>query len=476
MVQVDGRISLKLAVKEPSIEMKPWHQRVNPTTWPITVKISVALCLAALVPMGGIAYYNLNQSLAAMEALEYRNLELLALSTANRLDQLITDASRIAIQISEDYEVGQFLAGTTAPERDVFEKSVQQLLNSALLDNSSYSLAALLNQQGTCLAATSPDLIGQNYSYVKGFKRAIRGQTDISSISIIDTKFPNKPGIYFAVPVRLQNQEIVGVTVLKMKATAVWNIVNNVKVGDQGYAFLLDERGMVISHPKDELMYHSLSELPADVKKQLLQEYQVGMAKVGVARIRSLNEPALARIMEKSKMLGHASYYLYRKKLQTIIGFAPLQVKPWVVGINESKEAFLAPLKKLAQENNLSVVVIGGLTGISALFLGRSIAKPIRCLTKAAQDLEQNTYNAEILLPSAKSQDDIGKFVRTFIRMAEQVKAREERLEAQVRELYIEIDQGKKERQVAEITETEYFQQLLQKAKVLRERSIPNNE
>jgi hypothetical protein len=52
--------------------------------------------------------------------------------------------------------------------------------------------------------------------------------------------------------------------------------------------------------------------------------------------------------------------------------------------------------------------------------------------------------------------------------MAREVAAREEQLKQQIQILSIEIDQAKKARQVSEITDTEYFQQLRKKAKELR--------
>jgi hypothetical protein len=55
--------------------------------------------------------------------------------------------------------------------------------------------------------------------------------------------------------------------------------------------------------------------------------------------------------------------------------------------------------------------------------------------------------------------------------MADEVAAREEQLKQQIQVLQIEIDQVKKARQVSEITDTEYFQDLQKKAKALRYRS-----
>jgi hypothetical protein len=52
--------------------------------------------------------------------------------------------------------------------------------------------------------------------------------------------------------------------------------------------------------------------------------------------------------------------------------------------------------------------------------------------------------------------------------MAREVRAREDRLKAQVRELRIEIDEARQAKRVAEITDTEYFKDLRARASDLR--------
>jgi hypothetical protein len=52
--------------------------------------------------------------------------------------------------------------------------------------------------------------------------------------------------------------------------------------------------------------------------------------------------------------------------------------------------------------------------------------------------------------------------------MAIEVAARERALQAQVQQLRIEIDEAKADRQVREITETDYFRDLQRKADALR--------
>lgn len=92
-------------------------------------------------------------------------------------------------------------------------------------------------------------------------------------------------------------------------------------------------------------------------------------------------------------------------------------------------------------------------------------------VTNAARAVEAGDYQADSLDDVARRTDALGQLARVFQRMAKEVDAREERLKQQVAELHIEIDKAKSARQVAELTETEYFQQLSSKARELRAKS-----
>jgi hypothetical protein len=54
--------------------------------------------------------------------------------------------------------------------------------------------------------------------------------------------------------------------------------------------------------------------------------------------------------------------------------------------------------------------------------------------------------------------------------MAGQVRAREERMQREIKELSVQIDETKRRKQVAEITETDYFRDLQRRANELRGR------
>jgi len=89
-------------------------------------------------------------------------------------------------------------------------------------------------------------------------------------------------------------------------------------------------------------------------------------------------------------------------------------------------------------------------------------------VTGAAAALEAGDARLDELATVATRTDALGVLARRFMSMAREVQAREDRLREQVRELKIEIDQGHQTRQVAEITETDFFRDLQARADDLR--------
>jgi CheY-like chemotaxis protein len=85
-------------------------------------------------------------------------------------------------------------------------------------------------------------------------------------------------------------------------------------------------------------------------------------------------------------------------------------------------------------------------------------------VTAAASSVESGDFDPASLADVVTRQDALGQLARVFQRMAREVDAREQRLRQQVQELRIEVDEVKTARQVAEITSTDYFQELQEKA------------
>jgi DNA-binding response OmpR family regulator len=89
-------------------------------------------------------------------------------------------------------------------------------------------------------------------------------------------------------------------------------------------------------------------------------------------------------------------------------------------------------------------------------------------VTEAAAAVERGDFETVSLGTVPARDDALGSLARSFSRMADEVRAREARLQAELRELRIEIDEAAQSSRVEEITATEYFRDLKARAEDLR--------
>jgi len=152
----------------------------------------------------------------------------------------------------------------------------------------------------------------------------------------------------------------------------------------------------------------------------------------------------------------------------------PLLVRDRVLGLVGVSTAYSRRFSSQEEDRLAAVANLGSLAMENAR-MHEKVQKELalmRRLIGAAQKMEAGLLTAEEAAELARVEgwDEISHLGQAFGRMAQQVMIREDQLKRQVEELRIQIDQAKKIRQVAEITETDYFQELRKKVKELRER------
>jgi len=106
-----------------------------------------------------------------------------------------------------------------------------------------------------------------------------------------------------------------------------------------------------------------------------------------------------------------------------------------------------------------------------------ALTRPIINLTRVAEHIGEGDYDQDLSgLSKGKFRDEISSLSEVFTIMVDKVYQREQKLRRQVQELRIEIDEVKQAKQVQEIVETDFFQELRTKAQTMRERSKRKKE
>ena len=153
---------------------------------------------------------------------------------------------------------------------------------------------------------------------------------------------------------------------------------------------------------------------------------------------------------------------------------APLIVRDQVHGVLGALTATARSFTAFEQERLLSVANLGALALENARLhdqIQREV-QMLRSLIQAAKQMGEGQLSVEQIaeLEGGAGWDEISRLSHAFAQMARQVIEREEALHRKVRELEIFIDESKRDKQIAEITDTDYFQRIQLKVEELRER------
>jgi serine phosphatase RsbU (regulator of sigma subunit) len=355
-----------------------------------------------------------------MDSTARQNIGLLAGVTAARLDQLVLDARRLAVQVSRDAQVERYCAGSE-PERAALRDDISRKLRAVVESNPDYASMFITNEKGIGIAATSAANMGMDFNFREYYRRARAGEPYVSEMLVGKTS--SRPGIYAAAPVRAgESKEVIGVAVLKIDGELVWRMIDSVHVGARGYALLSDADGVIIAAPDRTLLYKSIAALAPDRIAAIDPQTRWGIATVGSLGIDELMHTK----DDQQDRQGTVSFLGTRAFSPTpaerwIAGYSWMNERDWCVSIVEPEGDFERSMSEVLREQTLIVIVVAALAGALALWRARGIVRPVRAVSDAARRLSEGDFAARA---EVASDDEIGQLAHAFNDMVPQLKER----------------------------------------------------
>jgi serine/threonine protein kinase/HAMP domain-containing protein len=392
----------------------------NPASWPIAVKMTLAMMFTALLPMIITAFYNSQNTISIVSKAELKNLEQLAHSTAGRISQLLGDSKSLANYLGSDDDFVAFLSAPTEKGKADIKSKLEGLVKA----NTDVQLVLVMDTEGVALSSNDPAVIGRNFKFREYFKAAMEGKQFTSGISV--GAVAGQAGIFYSNPVYNAEKKIIGAVVLRILGSSVSKILAETQGADARTPILIDADGVVIHHPNKDLLYSSLVVLSEQKVKEILADQRFRRP-----NITPLYLTDLAKAMIGAKDRGNVAYFSPVSKSDEIAGYAPVPGHNWVVGMTETRETFEAPLKRLFENVLYSVLLVGLIFLVLALIFARTIVKPIQELTAAADSLKNGDYEKAHV--TVRNQDEVGQLARTFNVLIDVLRQREREREGKGR-------------------------------------------
>lgn len=364
--------------------------------------LSIILCLA----VGGLSIVTSYQSMQeeakkALRDITGEGASKIAIMVDARLDILQEVANKARVQTMD-----------FATQKPALEGDVKRL---------EYLDMAVVTPDGQAtyiVGGNTADLSDRAY-----VKKALGGEANMSDVII--SKVTNTAVLMYAVPIQ-RDGKVVGALIARRDGNALFEIIDKMGYGENGYAYIINDKGVVVAHPNRDLVMEQFAPMEAVKEKP---EY---------ASVAGIFEYML-------KEKTGSGEYIYQGK-DLLNAFVPIEGTPWLLINTAIKEEVLKDVNALVIK--LAIVVVGAIIFAIALalFMGRSIAKPIEKLTKVVNkysDLDfridqthemaisKNPNEIDIMYMAVRTMsENIREFILSVSDTAEQVSATSEELSA----------------------------------------------
>jgi methyl-accepting chemotaxis protein len=230
--------------------------------------------------------------------------------------------------------------------------------------------------------ARSDDVPLKDYSDREYYKNIMTGKNH--SWQTLNGKTSQKPSLVLAVPIK-SGEQTVGVMAAEMTVDDISKNIGVWKKGETGYAFLVDEKGYVVSHPDKQYVAtrKNLDSHP------LIANYRKKGWTTITTRFNTTNgHPALGHV--RSNNFG------------------------WALALQQEDSEVFSALNRVQE---LALTLLGCtilLVAVIAWFSARAIVTPVMKLTDAAERMSLGELNVKI---DIKSRDEIGLLAQAIGRM-----------------------------------------------------------
>ncbi len=347
----------------------------------MTAKVTSEMIIVGLFPLILFGAITLNQQGDRLRAEASKSLQ--------------ADAERLTAQVDEwvDKNVRALETLASLPSMTSMQRDDQTKVLVALARQYPWMYLAHTIAPGGLNVARSDAQPLASYTDRQYFKDVVQKGRNIAWETVIG-KTSKKPALVMAVPIRADNA-VVGVLAAAMNVEDISRIVVTWHNGETGFAFLVDETGKVIAHPRDEYV----------LTQRHLDDHPL------IGAFAADGKPHLASFTSDG---AEAMGYVQGNRFH------------WAVVAQQNTAELLAPQR---QTLSLGLWLLGGaifVVVLIAVSASKLLVRPIVDMTHAAEAMSMGELETPI--PKVKTRDELGMLAKSLERLRKSMAAAMARL------------------------------------------------
>jgi signal transduction histidine kinase/CheY-like chemotaxis protein len=357
--------------------------------------VGASLIVGILLEMG----FRFQEARQNLEVVHRQMAELAALRIRNYIED-VARAVHLAAQ-PRNVVAGRVGDDYITDLRNLL-KNVPAIRNVVALD-----MAGHEELRQSRIARSVPDAAADHSA--AGYFTAVRaGETYFGPIIFPQNSF--EPRIVIATPIEPFVGEVIGVLAAEVNVRYAWDVVQEIQVGESGYAYVVDSTGSLVAHPDLHLVLQrkNLSDLPQ-----------------------------VAAVVLGGDVDGATGVYQNVAGQLVLVSHVRIPNVGWTVFVERPLTEVYAPLvASLARTAGILLLVCVLAVG-AAVLLGRRVVGPIEVLRRGAARLEAGELDARLEL---KTGDEFEELAEDFNRMSHRLQDSHATLERKVEERTAQLE------------------------------------
>ena len=350
----------------------------------LKAKLMATFFILIALPMGVLGYVSYTMASNSLQASVQAQLKEQTSDTSALIENTVKSVKHSIETASLNSQISEVAKNLNKDNLDTaFEyiKNVQKNNEDTmevLIITDAYGKVVIDSQTKT------PDIDLSDRDYMK--KTLSSGTETVSEV--LTSRFTGNPAIFITYPLK-EGDKIIGTLVGSIKFDSISSYASKIKIGENGYAYMIDKNGLIVSHPDtSKILKENASDKANDEFKLIINEMKAGKTSEG--------------------------FYTYDNVYKYVV-FQP--VDNWVIAVTADYDEYMASAISIRSDTIVVVIISIIIAMICAyLYSTLGIINPIKKLEKLMRRAGNGDLTVNI---NIKSHDEIKELGDSFNNMIE---------------------------------------------------------
>lgn len=355
----------------------------------LKVKLMAAFLILISVPMGILGYSSYKMAAKSIQATVQQQLKAQTADTSALIEKTIESVKHSLETASLNPDISKVAKDLNKGNVDAtFEyiKAVQkenQDYMEVLIITDAYGKVVMDSQ----IKDNDVDLSDRDY-----MKKALSSGKETVS-ELLTSRFTGNPAIFIVYPLK-DGDKIVGTLVGSIKFESISAYASKVKIGQSGYAYMIDKNGLIVYHPDaSKILKENASDKANDEFKVIIEQMKSGKAS--------------------------DAFYTYNNVYKYTI-FQP--VDNWVIAVTANYDEYMESAIGI-RNDTIIIVIISIIIAMACAYLysTKGIINPIKKLEKLMRQAGDGDLTVHININSKDEIEELGDSFNDMIKHQEEI-------------------------------------------------------